>query len=75
MKYRNFSDLGWNVSEIGLGVGKSAGTGVMFQTKPECFKRALDKGVNFLILQILMAMEGVKNFYQKLSNLLKIKYM
>ena len=33
MKYRKFSDLNWNVSEVGLGCWQIDGVGVMFQTK------------------------------------------
>ena len=49
MKYRKFSDLGWNVSEIGLGcwgIGDSWGD-VSERDARELLKKALDKGVNF----------------------------
>jgi len=49
MKYRKFSDLGWNVSEIGLGcwgIGGSWGD-VSEHDAREVLKKALDKGVNF----------------------------
>ena len=49
MKYRKFSDLGWNVSEIGLGcwqIGWCWGD-VTDQDARILLKKALDKGVNF----------------------------
>ena len=49
MKYRKFSDLGWNVSEIGLGcwgIGDCWGD-VSERDARELLKKALDKGVNF----------------------------
>jgi aryl-alcohol dehydrogenase-like predicted oxidoreductase len=49
MKYRNFSDLGWNVSEIGLGcwqIGWCWGD-VSDTEARDVLKEALDKGVNF----------------------------
>ena len=49
MKYRKFSDLGWNVSEIGLGcwqIGWCWGD-VSERDARELLKKALDKGINF----------------------------
>ncbi len=49
MKYRQFSDLGWNVSEIGLGcwqIGWCWGE-VTEQDARGLLKKALDKGINF----------------------------
>ena len=49
MKYRNFSDLGWNVSEIGLGcwqIGWCWGD-VSDTEARNVLKEALDNGVNF----------------------------
>ncbi len=49
MKYRQFSDLGWNVSEIGLGcwqIGWCWGE-VTEQDARDLLKKALDKGINF----------------------------
>ena len=49
MKYRNFSDLSWNVSEIGLGcwqIGWCWGD-VSDAEARDVLKEALDKGVNF----------------------------
>ena len=49
MKYRKFSDLGWNVSEIGLGCWEIGGSwgDVSEHDAREVLKKALDKGVNF----------------------------
>lgn len=49
MKYRPFSDLGWNVSEIGLGcwqIGWCWGE-VTEHDARDILKKALDKGINF----------------------------
>tara|TARA_B100000700_G_scaffold321858_1_gene422035 strand:- start:358 stop:1341 length:984 start_codon:yes stop_codon:yes gene_type:complete len=49
MKYRNFSDLGWNVSEIGLGcwqIGWCWGDVTELDAR-ELLKKSLDKGINF----------------------------
>lgn len=49
MRFRKFSDLGWNVSEIGLGcwqIGWSWGD-VSDQDARELLKKSLDMGVNF----------------------------
>ena len=49
MKYRKFSDLGWNVSEVGLGcwqIGWCWGD-VTEQDARELLKTSLDKGINF----------------------------
>jgi len=49
MKYRKFSDLGWNVSEIGLGcwqLGWNWGD-VSDHDARELLKKSLDKGINF----------------------------
>jgi len=50
MKYRKFSDLGWNVSEIGLGcwqIGWCWGDVVTERDARELLKKALDRGINF----------------------------
>ena len=50
MKYRSFSNLGWNVSEIGLGrwqIGWCWGEVVSEKDARDLIKKALDKGVNF----------------------------
>ena len=50
MKYRKFSDLGWNVSEVGLGcwqLGWNWGEDVSERDARELLKKSLDKGINF----------------------------
>ena len=49
MKYRKFSDLGWDVSEIGQGCWQIGGSwgNVSEHDAREILKKALDKGVNF----------------------------
>lgn len=50
MKYRKFSDLGWNVSEVGLGcwqIGWAWGEMVSERTARELLKKAVEQGVNF----------------------------
>tara|TARA_X000000950_G_scaffold282853_1_gene382469 strand:+ start:120 stop:1100 length:981 start_codon:yes stop_codon:yes gene_type:complete len=49
MKFRKFADLGWKVSEVGLGtweIGGCWGNVSMFDAK-SLLKEALDKGINF----------------------------
>lgn len=50
MNYRKFSDLGWNVSEIGLGcwqLGWGWGEVISNNNVKEILKKTLDKGINF----------------------------
>jgi aryl-alcohol dehydrogenase-like predicted oxidoreductase len=50
MKYRKFSDLGWNVSEIGLGcwqIGWCWGEMVSERDVRKLLKKAVDCGINF----------------------------
>jgi aryl-alcohol dehydrogenase-like predicted oxidoreductase len=50
MKYRKFSNLGWDVSEIGLGcwqIGWCWGELVTENDAREILKKSLDKGINF----------------------------
>ena len=49
MKYRKFSNLGWNVSEIGLGCWGIGGNwdDVKDNEAIKVLKKALDKGINF----------------------------
>ena len=50
MKYRKFSDLGWNVSEVGLGcwqLGWGWGEVISNKNVKEILKKTLDKGINF----------------------------
>ena len=68
MKFRDFSDLKWKVSEIGLGcwqIGWCWGE-VLDKEARHLLNEALDQGVNFLILLTLMAMEEVRNFCLRL---------
>ena len=49
MKYRNFSNLGWQISEIGLGcwaIGSEWGD-VSNEDARDVLKTSLDNGVNF----------------------------
>ena len=49
MRYRKFSDLGWNVSEIGLGTWEIGGCwgNVSSSDARNLLKEALDRGINF----------------------------
>ena len=49
MKYRKFSDLNWNVSEIGLGCWGIGGNwdDVKDNEAMKVLKKALEKGINF----------------------------
>ncbi len=50
MKYRKFSDLGWNVSEVGLGcwqLGWGWGNIVSERDVRELLKETIDRGINF----------------------------
>ena len=49
MKYRTFGDLGWKVSEVGLGCWEIGGCwgNVSKKDAKELLKKALDKGINF----------------------------
>jgi len=50
VKYRKFSDLDWNVSEVGLGcwqLGWNWGDDVPERDVRELLKKSLDKGINF----------------------------
>ena len=49
MRYRKFSDLGWRVSEIGLGCWGIGGNWVDVSERGarEVLKKALDQGINF----------------------------
>ena len=63
MKIRNFSDLGWRVSEIGLGcwaIGSEWGD-VSDDDARKTLKTSLDEGINFLIQLMFMEMAEVKN--------------
>lgn len=49
MKFRKFADLGWNVSEVGLGTWEIGGCwgNVSTADAKNLLKEALDKGINF----------------------------
>ena len=50
MKYRKFSDLGWNISEVGLGcwqIGWCWGEVLSERDVRELLKKAVDNGINF----------------------------
>jgi len=49
VKYRKFSDLGWNVSEVGLGCWQIGGSwgDVSDRDAKQILKEALDRGINF----------------------------
>ena len=83
MRFRKFSDLGWNVSEIGLGcwqIGWSWGE-VSDQDARELLKKSLDMGVNFFDTSDTYGdgrserfLSEILNFYKccmKLSNLFR----
>ena len=68
MQYRKFSNLGWEISEIGLGcwaIGSEWGE-VSEHDARDVLKTSLDKGINFLILLMYMAMEEAKNLWGNL---------
>ena len=68
MNYREFSDLGWRVSEIGLGcwqIGWCWGEIIKEDDARSILKEALDNGVNFFDTLILTVMVEVKDFFQK----------
>ena len=56
MKYRKFADLGWNVSEVGLGcwqIGWAWGEMVSEREARELLKKAVDEGVRKPITTVL----------------------
>ena len=75
MKYRKFSNLNWNVSEIGLGCwqigwcwGEVTDTGAR-----ELLKKALDKGVNFFDTSDTYGDGRSERFLSELKKLTKEK--
>ena len=75
MKYRTFSDLGWNVSEIGLGcwqIGWCWGDVSDFDAK-ELLKKAIDKGVNFFDTSDTYGDGRSEKFLSELKNFTKEK--
>ena len=63
MKYRKFSNLNWNVSEIGLGCWGIGGNwdDVKDDEAMSVLKRSLEKELIFLILLMFTETEEVKN--------------
>ena len=50
MKYNKFSNLGWDISEVGLGcwqLGWNWGDEITDKTAKEILKESIDRGVNF----------------------------
>ena len=77
MKYRKFSDLGWNVSEIGLGcwqIGWCWGD-VTDQDARILLKKALDKGVNFFDTSDTYGDGRSERFLAELKKLPKKKFI
>jgi len=75
VKYRKFSDLGWNVSEIGLGcwqIGWCWGD-VNDQDARMLLKKALDKGVNFFDTSDTYGDGRSERFLSELKNITKEK--
>ena len=75
MKYRKFSDLDWNVSEIGLGcwqIGWCWGD-VNDQDARMLLKKALDKGVNFFDTSDTYGDGRSERFLSELKNITKEK--
>ena len=75
MKYRKFSDLDWNVSEVGLGcwqIGWCWGD-VSDLDARELLKKALDNGVNFFDTSDTYGDGRSERFLSELKNLTKEK--
>ena len=64
MKYRSFSNLGWKISEIGLGCWGIGGSwsDVSNENAKKILKTAVDKGVNFFDTSDSMVMGEVKEY-------------
>ena len=76
MKYRKFSDLGWNVSEIGLGcwqIGWCWGEVVSESDARNLLKKALDNGVNFFDTSDTYGDGRSERFLSELKNITKEK--
>tara|TARA_B100001123_G_C15283578_1_gene1014822 strand:+ start:118 stop:1104 length:987 start_codon:yes stop_codon:yes gene_type:complete len=76
MKYRKFSNLNWNVSEIGLGcwqIGWCWGEEVTDTSARELLKKALDKGVNFFDTSDTYGDGRSERFLSELKKLTKEK--
>ena len=75
MKFREFSDLGWKVSEVGLGcwqIGWCWGEVTDYDAK-ELLKKSLDKGVNFFDTSDTYGDGRSERFLSELKNLTKEK--
>ncbi len=75
MKYRKFSDLGWKVSEVGLGcwqIGWCWGDVSDYDAR-ELLKNALDKGVNFFDTSDTYGDGRSEKFLSELKKLTKEK--
>ena len=75
MKYRAFSNLGWKVSEVGLGcwqIGWCWGD-VTDRDARELLKKALDKGINFFDTSDTYGDGRSERFLSELKNLTKEK--
>ena len=75
MKFREFSDLGWKVSEIGLGcwqIGWCWGEVTDYDAR-ELLKKSLDKGVNFFDTSDTYGDGRSERFLSELKNLTKEK--
>jgi aryl-alcohol dehydrogenase-like predicted oxidoreductase len=76
MKYRSFSNLGWNVSEIGLGcwqIGWCWGEVVSELEARDLLKKALDKGVNFFDTSDTYGDGRSERFLSEIKNMTKEK--
>ena len=76
MKYRDFSDLGWRVSEIGLGcwqLGWCWGDPISDQDAEDIIFSALDKGVNFFDTSDTYGDGRSERFLSKIKKITKEK--
>ena len=68
MKYRQFSDLGWKVSEIGIGcwaIGSEWGDVSVEDAKEALYTSILIMELIFLIQQMYMEMAEVKKLLKR----------
>ena len=68
MQYRKFSNLGWEISEIGLGcwaIGSEWGE-VSEHDARDVLKTSLDKGINFFDTADVYGDEEAKNLWGNL---------
>ena len=72
MKYRSFSDLGWKVSEIGLGcwqIGWCWGDVSDYDAR-NVLKKSLDKGINFFDTAELYSVPHNSDSYVKTETMI-----